>query len=169
MIACQECHVRDAEVELTQVVGAEVTTLRLCGKCAAAKGVTTESLVTDSPLGAFLAAMGQGATPLAAAAAMGEPCASCGATLDDFRASGRLGCPGCWTAFERPLRDLLRRVHGRTTHVGSRYRLAGGLGDPASGLIQERLRLREALRDAVSDEQFERAAELRDRLRGLEG
>ncbi|MES2306449.1 MAG: UvrB/UvrC motif-containing protein [Gemmatimonadota bacterium] len=169
MTPCQACHVRDAEVELTQVVGDEVTTLRLCGKCAAERGVPAESQVADSPLGAFLAAMGQGATPLAAAAATGEPCPTCGATLDDFRASGRLGCADCWVAFERPLRDLLRRVHGGTRHVGRRYRSATDAGDPASDLIRERLRLRESLREAVAAEQFELAAELRDRLRGLEG
>ncbi|MEO5799274.1 MAG: UvrB/UvrC motif-containing protein [Gemmatimonadales bacterium] len=169
MTPCQACHVRDAEVELTQVMGDEVTTLRLCGKCAAERGTPTESQVTDSPLGAFLAAMGQGATPLAAAAATGEPCPTCGATLGDFRASGRLGCADCWVAFERPLRDLLRRVHGGTRHVGRRYLQAAEAGDPSSDLIRERLRLREALRDAVTAEHFELAAELRDRLRGLEG
>jgi protein arginine kinase activator len=165
---CQGCHLREAEVELTQVVGDEVTTLRLCGKCAAERGVPAESQVTDSPLGAFLAAMGQGATPLAAAAATGDPCPTCGATLDDFRASGRLGCADCWVAFERPLRDLLRRVHGGTTHVGKRYLSASASSEPGSDLIRERLRLREALREAVALEQFELAAELRDRLRALE-
>lgn len=165
MTSCQACHLRDAEVELTQVVGDEVSTLRLCGKCAAERGVPNESQVTDSPLGAFLAAMGQGATPLAAAAAAGDPCPTCAATLDDFRASGRLGCADCWTAFERPLRDLLRRVHGGTTHVGKRYQATSDAGEPG----RERLRLRDALREAVAGEQFELAAELRDRLRGLEG
>ena len=42
---------------------------------------------------------------LVAAAATAEACPECGATLQDFRASGRVGCPTCWTAFERPLRD----------------------------------------------------------------
>ena len=168
MTTCQGCHLREAEVELTQVEGDAVTTLRLCGKCAAERGVATESQVADSPLGAFLAAMGQGATPLVAAAAAGERCPSCAATLEDFRASGRLGCGECWTAFERPLRELLRRVHGGTRHVGKRYQSAERSGDPGSEAIRDRLRLREALREAVAAEQFERAAELRDRLRSLE-
>ena len=168
MTSCQSCHVREAEVELTQVAGDAVTTLRLCGKCAAERGVVTESQVADSPLGAFLAAMGQGATPLAAAAATGDACPNCAATLDDFRASGRLGCAECWTTFERPLRELLRRVHGGTRHVGKSYQSAAAANDPESAAIRERLRLREALRESVASEQFERAAELRDRLRGLE-
>lgn len=168
MTPCQACHVREAEVELTQVAGDEVTSLRLCGKCAAERGVAPELPAADSPLGAFLSAMGQGVTPLEAAAVAGDVCPVCGATLEDFRASGRLGCADCWVAFERPLRELLRRVHGGTRHVGKSYQSAAEAGDPASELIRSRLRLREALRDAVESEQFERAAELRDRLRGLE-
>lgn len=170
MTACQSCHLREAEVELTQVVGDQVTTLRLCGKCAAERGVATESQAVDSPLGAFLAAMGQGVAPLALAASTGERCPSCAATLDDFRASGRLGCADCWITFERPLRELLRRIHGGTRHVGKHY-LPTGAGDSgeADSAPRERLRLRELLRQAVASEEFEQAAELRDRLRALEG
>ncbi len=170
MTACQACHLREAEVELTQVVGDQVTTLRLCGKCAAERGVATESQAVDSPLGAFLAAMGQGVAPLALAASTGERCPGCAATLEDFRASGRLGCAECWTTFERPLRELLRRVHGGTRHVGKHHRPVGAGGAEGNdSLLRERLRLRESLRAAVASEEFELAAELRDRLRALEG
>jgi len=165
---CQSCHLREAEVELTQVAGDEVTSLRLCGKCAAERGMAPAAPVADSPLGAFLAAMGQGVTPLEAAAAARAACPTCGATLDDFRASGRLGCADCWTTFDRPLRELLNRVHGGTRHVGRAYQSADTAVDPGSDLIRLRLRLREALREAVNSEEFERAAGLRDRLRGLE-
>ena len=170
MTNCQACHVREAEVELTQVVGDQVTTMRLCGKCAAERGVATDSQVADSPLGAFLAAMGQGVAPLALAASTGDRCSGCAATLDDFRASGRLGCPECWITFERPLRELLRRVHGGTRHVGKHYLpVATADGEEAGGGLRERMRMREALRQAVASEEFEQAALLRDQLRALEG
>ena len=50
-----------------------------------------------------------------------DACARCGATLQDFRETGRLGCPDCYRTFEAPLRDLLRRLHGSTHHLGERY------------------------------------------------
>jgi len=63
------------------------------------------------------------------------------------------------------MRDLLRRVHGSTHHVGERY--AGRGSAPVSiGRMQEDLR--EQLRLAVETENFELAAEIRDRLRVLE-
>ncbi len=169
MTTCQVCHEHDAVVHLTEVIGDTVTTLHLCGKCAAERGVTADiDLTSHSPLGSFLAALGQGSLPVSTAAASREACAACGATLQDVRASGRLGCPLCWTTFERPLRDLVRRIHGATRHTGKWY------DDPSQAEFSElrisahtRVRLQEALRVAVADEAFELAAELRDQLRSI--
>ncbi len=169
MNTCQACHEREAVVRLTEVVGEDVVTVHLCGKCAAERGVESDAEVVQTPLGAFLAAMGKGGAPMAAAAASGAVCESCGATLQDFRASGRVGCARCWTTFERPLKDLLRRLHGATRHTGEGYTDAS-----ARPLTENEARdrkrdaLREDLRLAVEAEQFERAAELRDQLRVLD-
>jgi protein arginine kinase activator len=95
----------------------------------------------------------------------GESCTRCGASLQDFRESGRLGCPECYRSFEVPLRDLLRRLHGSTHHVGERYAERDGSAPEAR---QTTVDLREQLRLAVETENFELAAELRDRLRVLE-
>jgi len=63
------------------------------------------------------------------------------------------------------LRDLLRRLHGSSQHVGERYQQPGAEdADPARRLLD----LRHQLRQAVDAENFELAAELRDRIRVLE-
>lgn len=168
MNTCQACHERDAVVRLTQIVGDDVTTLHLCSKCAAERGIETAAEVAQTPLGAFLAAMGKGGAPMAAAAAAGEICPECGATLQDFRASGRLGCADCWITFERPLRDLLRRLHGATRHTGEAYARPGAeAASPPEHRDRQRTELREQLRLSIDAEDFERAAELRDQLRVL--
>jgi len=170
MSTCQSCHERDAVVRLTQIVGEEVTTVHLCSKCAAERGIETEAEIAQTPLGAFLAAMGKSGPGIAAAAATGEACPECGATLQDFRTSGRLGCATCWVAFERALRDLLRRVHGATRHAGESYHTIDSLTlTETEQLDRTRLELREQLRLAIEAEQFERAAELRDQLRVIQG
>lgn len=166
MSACQDCHEREAVVHLTEVSGDTVSTLHLCGKCASARGMVVEE-AASTPLGSFLATLGKGGPALAAAAIVGDTCPGCGATLADFRASGRTGCPACWVTFERPLRDLVRRLHGATRHTGRRYEDPALAADPARAVAHERAKLREALRQAIDTEQFEAAAELRDRLRAL--
>ena len=92
-------------------------------------------------------------------------CDFCGATLQDFRDSGRLGCPQCYTVFEHHLRGLLRRLHGSSQHVGEVYLAPSSAAPEPHRLLTD---LREQLRRAVDSENFELAAELRDRIRVLE-
>jgi len=164
---CDNCKERDAVINLTQVEHDSKVTLHLCEQCAQQKGVETGGTVLKSPLGGFLTALGKGGTgaALLPSATDGLRCAACGATLRDFRDSGRLGCDQCYVTFDFHLRDLLRRLHGSSQHVGERYEMPGaGEADPKSRLLE----LRAQLRRAVESENFELAAELRDRLRVLE-
>jgi len=110
--------------------------------------------------------MGKGYPEQVPVARGGDTCLRCGASFQDFRESGRLGCSDCYQAFEAPLRDLLRRLHGSTHHLGERYAERA----PAAVVVDHELAadLREQLRLAVETENFELAAELRDRLRVLE-
>ncbi|HET7791715.1 MAG TPA: UvrB/UvrC motif-containing protein [Gemmatimonadales bacterium] len=161
---CENCKEREAVINLTQVEHDSKVTLHLCDQCAREKGVESGGQILKSPLGGFITAMGKGAGSLLPSVADGLRCPSCGATLKDFRESGRLGCDGCYIAFETHLRDLLRRLHGSSQHVGERYAPAGAGEDPRARLLD----LRDQLRRAVENENFELAAELRDRIRVLE-
>jgi protein arginine kinase activator len=173
---CENCREREAVIHLTQIVNNSVTTMHLCEPCAAEKGVETGSTVAKFPLGDFLASLGKGGSEPAGEAGLDVPCPACGATLRDFRQTGRLGCADCYAAFEPHLRDLLRRLHGSTRHEGESYRAGVVPVDrlaapvPAGVVAQGRALddLKEALRRAIEAENFELAAELRDRIRVLE-
>ncbi len=171
---CDNCQDQEAVIHLTQIVDNSVTTMHLCEACAAEKGVETGSTASKFPLGDFLATLGKSGTE-ASEAGGDVPCAACGATLKDFRASGRLGCARCYESFEPQLRDLLRRLHGSARHMGEMYlgRVAAGAEGPEAPAPAppggERLAaLREQLRRAVDAENFELAAQLRDQIRVLE-
>lgn len=161
---CGNCGERDAVIHLTQVQEGEARTVGLCEECAAAKGIQTQAAAADTPLGGFLAALWKGPELPGQELPAGK-CPGCGATFNDFRESGRLGCAECWQAFAVPLRILLRRYHGATHHLGRRQ----DAGPSAKDRNQEELaaELKEQLQRAVSEENFELAAELRDRLREL--
>jgi protein arginine kinase activator len=162
---CDNCKERDAVINLTQVEHDSKVTLHLCEQCAQQKGVETGGAVLKSPLGGFLTALGKGGATLLPTPSDGLRCPACGSTLRDFRDSGRLGCDQCYVAFDFHLRDLLRRLHGSSQHVGERYAVPGaGDADPRGRLLD----LRAQLRRAVESENFELAAELRDRIRVLE-
>ena len=165
-MSCEQCREREAVIHLTQIVNEQVTTLHLCERCAAEKGVESPGAAPKTPLGTFLAAMGQELPEQTPAPKSGDACVRCGGSLQDFRESGRLGCSECYRSFEIPLRDLLRRLHGSTHHMGERY--SEGVGSAAPRERPQAAELREQLRLAVETENFELAAELRDRLRVME-
>jgi protein arginine kinase activator len=164
-MTCNQCQEREAVMELTQVANGQVTKVHLCEQCAAERGLENAASLGKSPLASYIAAMGQGLNEPIPAGGTEVPflCPSCGATLQDFRESGRLGCPDCYRTLGEPLRELLRRLHGATRHTGERYAIPGGA--PVSATGQSSLELREQLKRAIESEDFERAAQLRDQLK----
>jgi protein arginine kinase activator len=158
---CDVCKERESVVKLLSTVGDTQTSLNLCERCAAERGVEISS-TPKHPLGDFLQAV---QLQLSVAPSEGGRCASCSSTLRDFRETGRLGCAQCYTSFETSLRELLRRVHGNSVHVGQRYDIPQGDRPDSIVVLGE---LREQLRSAIENEEFERAADLRDRIRVLE-
>jgi protein arginine kinase activator len=161
---CDQCGEADAVVHLTQIVNNEMTTSHLCEKCAAVKGVESSEEPMNVPLTGFLAQLTDSPGAEDAPDAMG-PCSFCGLTFANFREAGRLGCPHCYTTYRSYLRGLLRRVHGSTQHVGKVYLPP----DPAASELEKQVEvLRHKLQRAVDAEDFERAAGIRDKIRGLE-
>lgn len=160
---CEDCREREAELQLTAIIDGAMRTLDLCSACASARGLSAGSSA-PAPLADFLAQLGPEAA--GGGEGSGEPCPYCGITEHDFRRTGRLGCPQCYAHFEPQLRSLLRRLHGSPQHVGKLYMSAGSeAGDRIARLSAMRRRLQRA----VDTEDFELAAELRDRIHEMEG
>ncbi len=91
-------------------------------------------------------------------------CEQCGFTDVNFSQVGKLGCPKCYEVFEQKLDPVLRRVHGFPTHTGKIPQRTGG----SIGLRRQIEELRQELQKAVTREEYEKAAEIRDKIRGLE-
>jgi protein arginine kinase activator len=159
---CDSCKERDAVVHLTTIENNAVNQLHLCERCAAERGVETTVAAPKHPLGEFLQAVHQ---QIASGTAEGLRCSFCNTTMADFRTSGRWGCARCYSNFENPIRELLRRVHGNHRHAGRAYRPPMSETLERAAVIGE---LKERLRRAIEGEQFELAADLRDRIRVLE-
>jgi protein arginine kinase activator len=159
---CDQCGEREAAVHLTQIIENAVSQLHLCEKCAAERGVETATAFPKHPLGEFLQAVQQ---QIVAPATDSLRCHFCGMTLEDFRQTGRWGCSRCYITFEQSMRELLRRVHGSSRHQGRPYRAPQ---EAQVARTSELAELREKLRRAIEQEQFELAADLRDRIKVME-
>lgn len=165
---CEDCSEREAQVHLTTVDGEEMRTLHVCLACAAERGLSSgedaEAGAEGPPLADFLAQLGKSGLPTPVASPA-EPCPFCSTTPTDFRRSGRVGCAECYTHFEPQLKGLLRRIHGSSHHAGKLY--VSEASDPTDRLGRLSA-MRRRMKRSIETEDFETAAELRDRIRDLE-
>jgi len=154
---CSRCQQRESVIQVHQIIDDQSAVVHLCQQCALEQGIEVDSTLESNPLTGFLALLEQHPATTGA-------CPGCGTTLEDYRATGRLGCARCYATFADPLRDLLRRIHGAALHTGSRP------PSTEDSLTTEARRedLQDQLRRAIEHEQFERAAVLRDQLREFE-
>ena len=99
-----------------------------------------------------------------AAAPETRRCEFCGTAIDDIQKTGMVGCARCYETFADYLQPYIRRLHGDAVHKGNLPRSAG----VQLRLVRELDRLRTDLSSAVTTQEFEKAAVLRDRITELE-
>ena len=162
-VLCEVCKENDVVITVTEIDGNGVRQVRLCEQCAAERGLQASVAAPPPAIGDFLQSVQQ---HLPASQTDAARCSFCSSTLRDFRQSGRLGCPYCYTAFEQNLRELLLKVHGQAQHRGREY--SGAQGTAELPVLVSPDRLRERLERAIRNEEFELAATLRDQLREIE-
>lgn len=161
---CDNCHKNEATVHLTEIINDKVTKMHLCEECAKAKGSEMESHFGLSDLLAGLADIAVPQESKGQAKAL--KCPSCGFTFQEFQKIGRLGCPVCYETFGGQLNPLLKRIHGSDRHFGKvPAHFNRGKTDKETNEIQD---LKLKLQKAVSDEAFEEAAVLRDKIKDIE-
>ena len=90
-------------------------------------------------------------------------CPSCGMTYMDFTHSGKIGCSICYDTFRSRLEPLLRRIHGSSKHTGKIPHRAG----KNLNIQQELELLRKQIQQYVNNEEYEKAAQVRDCIRRL--
>ena len=155
---CCICKEREAKVHLTDIKGDKVHQLDLCEECAKSKGITDSTAFSLADL-----LLGLGASQEIEQSAGGNElkCPRCGFTQADFKKAGRLGCARCYETFSEALDGLLKTMHKGTRHVGKvpeAFREDRDLSNRLSTLEQN-------LSKAVQEEDFERAAQLRDEIK----
>lgn len=153
---CHHCD-KQATVHLTQILNGQMHKMDLCESCAHAKGVTNPENLSIGSL------MDKGEL-IGDASGSAMVCESCGTTHQDFKKGGRLGCEACYHIFRPVLDPLLDGMHAGIKHFGK----APAGSEVRIDFDREMSGLKKALNDAVETEDFEKAAELRDRIKDLE-
>ena len=176
---CEKCGKNEATYHLKQVVNGKTTETHLCAECAAEapefKDLNMDSFNDffgsfgspwESALGSFgLLGHMLGAGSGAKTRRRQRSCPVCGATEEDIASGGMLGCANCYEVFGDMLQPYIRRLHGNVEHTGKVP--SGASEELAKNRKLEKLK--SDMQKAIEAQEFERAAELRDEIRGLEG
>ncbi|TCT14262.1 protein arginine kinase activator [Natranaerovirga pectinivora] len=161
---CDRCEKKQATVYLTKIINGKKTEIHLCESCAA----ESEKFYLDSEISfqnLFSGLLDLVQNPQQVAKNTTDiKCPNCQLTYQTFKKTGKFGCSICFKTFESYLNPIFKRIHGSHIHTGKIPK------NTKKELIIKRQidDLRRKLNEAISKEEYEEAATLRDKIRKLE-
>ena len=158
---CDKCGKNNATTHIKQIINGVVTERDLCAACAAKEGLGKFS---HGSLAEMLSSM-FGDINAIGAGTQSTRCPVCGVTFADIAQTGKVGCADCYRTFYSELLPYLKRVHGTVKHTGKIPNSAPLAVKPQEETAEN---LRTELNRLVSEEKFEEAAVIRDKIKKLE-
>ncbi|MEY8381613.1 UvrB/UvrC motif-containing protein [Christensenellaceae bacterium 44-20] len=157
---CNECGKNQATVHSVQYINGAKSEVHLCAECAKHHPELNMNLFST---GDFFKSFFDDFMQLPVHSGQGAVCQSCGTSFRDFQQSGLFGCPDCYDTFRDAVIPVLKGAHGSVQHIGEK---------PAASKEEAEKRrhyyeLKEQLSKAIAEENFEKAAELRDEMKAM--
>lgn len=157
---CENCGKNTATTHIKHTVNGVKTEKHLCTACAAKLGYTVNFSNSFSEI---LSSMFGDNLPDTAENI--KSCECCKTTFSDIVKTGKMGCPQCYTTFYEQLLPYIKRIHGNVNHIGKRpNRSPLAVSNNETRIMS----LRSVLNELIQNEEFEKAAEIRDEIRSLE-
>ena len=162
---CDGCQKKEAALVLHMITNGQVATRSLCIDCA--KKAHQEMAQAFSTMGMTMSGMEEmrGAAKDPAKEKLRLPtmiCATCRTAYEDINDEIVFGCPNCYQAFHQKVVDYLSSIRGveKTSKVEIQE-------DSTIVMHVTEIELQERLDQALRIEDYEQAANLRDRLKEL--
>lgn len=161
---CQNCQSAEATTHIKRIINGQTAEHHLCRSCAYELGFSDSfsdfGINLSELFGGFL-----GDFSVSSLSNRVLRCDKCGSTFESIAKSGKIGCANCYMVFYDKLLPSIQRIHGKTKHEG---KIASSAGSEIK-LQREIFDLKEELNKAISEQNFELAANLRDRINEMEG
>lgn len=168
---CQNCNEREANIEYTQIINGQKMKLILCDKCAKELNIGIGfNFGLDNIFSSFFSEANNN-EKLENFNIL--KCPTCMLTYDNFVNNGRFGCSDCYTTFDSKLDEIFKRIHGGNRHLGKRIQLNRGINEEVINSNEKQKeseidKLKEELQAYIENEEYEKAAITRDKIRSLE-
>lgn len=147
---CDACGARASQITFNVLFAGKKVVRNYCVQCA-------RMIRRGDALGVQMAVLNSLSTEEAPA------CLKCGATIDSLQKTGRMGCAACYRSFGAATEELIKKLNGTERQLAETLMEA-----PVTSETQQKIRtLRDELVQAVSVENYERAALLRDEINAL--
>jgi protein arginine kinase activator len=159
---CQKCGQHPATFHYQENVNGVKKEMHLCAHCAAGEGMGPKLWFSADPMFGAIPVFGKASDPRGGS---GRACPRCGTSLEEIQKKGKFGCSECYDTFSAQL-DL-------TPFVGNGYPTAPsgekGTAPTERNKMGEVERWKAELQEALKEENYEKAAILRDQIRAKEG
>lgn len=158
MMYCDYCG-KQATTHVKKTINGQTTELHLCPQCAAEHGFGS---AFGLDLGDFWGSLFSEPTKKSIADTV--RCEDCGRSFREIAELGKAGCPTCYRTFYDRLLPSIHRIHGKTQHTGK----VADKADDGLKTKRELQTLREELEHCITAQEYEKCAELRDKIQQLE-
>lgn len=164
---CERCKKNTATVFYEETINGETRSYSLCQTCAAdmKKSGELSNLFHFSGIGAMHDQLFGGlfgtVEPIDQ---IRKTCPLCASSFSDLKKNGKVGCPECYKIFGEELNATIHSIHGNVKHIGrspAKFR-------KNKEKENELKALKKQLKEAISTENFEEAALLRDKIHSME-
>ncbi len=151
---CDFCDDREAEIFIEQIQNGEKRQIHLCSECARKGEFDPKGKNLEVSIRKLLANLTGSVSQVSA-------CPVCGQTLEELRRRHNAGCPRCYTEFASEIEAYFEK-QGRTGDyrgtVPMRY-------EQRRSVLESRASLQNKLNESIANEEYEKAAVYRDKLR----
>ena len=167
MRKCDKCGAENANTHVKTIINGEFREYDLCSACAHKLGYSNPFADMESEFSHMLGSFFGNVLP---ARSQSTRCEFCGSTYAEIANTGQVGCAHCYELFADRLNPSIVRIHGNAAHCGKHSKAAAQAREEHAETKEEKLRrLQSQLDEAIKQQEFERAAELRDEIKGMAG
>lgn len=174
---CDHCKKNEATTHIKQNINGKKSEVYLCETCASELNVledmqplSMDTMFADTFFGNFL---GAGLAAMNSLAGV-ERCNYCSSSFNDIVQTGNVGCAHCYSKFYDKLEPSIRKIHGKTGHIGKNISYVVDNDAEQEKPTQEKTqeselqKLKAQLDKAVLEQRFEDAAILRDKISAVQ-
>ncbi len=159
---CQKCGKYDVTTHITEIVNGKKAEAYLCKYCGEEYNHNSGfHSIFKNNFNGFFEDFWKSPMSIQSQANAIQACPNCKSTVADIQSIGKLGCSECYNTFRNLLLPSLKNIHGSNTYKGN-------FPNHTTNTISEIEELKQMLALAVENQNFEKAAELRDKIKEME-